>query len=329
MTLLRRFPSLWVVLVCLFAGRGFGAESVGAPPTPAPSAVSTNDPVEVSYQKLLVDDDQAHEEIDQWIKDSAEFEKAGASPSKANLKARIEQRLALVDKAYKDFLDLHPKHARAHLAYGSFLHDLSDEDGGVDHWEKSRELDPSNPAVWNNLANYYGHRSPVTNAFVYYAKAIDLNPKEAVYVWNLATTVYLFRVDAMSFYGLDETGVFDKSLDLYRKAVSLDPSNFILVTDYANSFYGTKPPRYEEGIVAWNDALKVAGDDIEREGVRIHLARCKLNLKRFDEASAELSLVTNEMYASLKKRLGERIAEGRTAATTTNAPAAQAIEARK
>jgi hypothetical protein len=51
--------------------------------------------------------------------------------------------------------------------------------------------------------------------------------------------------------------------------MKLDPNNFVLATDYAQSFYGTKPPRYKEGLEAWKNVLPLARDDIEREGARV------------------------------------------------------------
>src|SRR3989441_8155357 len=190
-----------------------------------------NDPVEKEYQKLLETDDAAQEEVDKWIRDETAFREQGAGLPDATLKARIEQRLKGVRDAYEGFLRNHPEHARAHLAYGSFLMETHEEEEAVNQMEKARELDPKNPAAWNNLANYYGHRSPVKKAFEYYAKAIELNPTETVYYQNLATTVFLFRPDAMEFYKIDESQVFDKALDLYRKAMKLDPDNFIALRD--------------------------------------------------------------------------------------------------
>ena len=73
-------------------------------------------------------------------------------------------------------------------------------------------LDPKNPAVWNNLANFYGEHGPITNAFVDYAQAIALEPAEPVYYQNFATTVYLFRKDVREFYNINEQQVFDKAL---------------------------------------------------------------------------------------------------------------------
>ncbi|MBI3191650.1 MAG: tetratricopeptide repeat protein, partial [Pedosphaera parvula] len=81
------------------------------------------------------------------------------------------------------------------------------------------------PAAWNNLANHYGHNGPATNAFVCYAKAIELAPRESVYYENFATTVYLFRRDATNFFGISEEAVFDKAMALYRKALHTDPND--------------------------------------------------------------------------------------------------------
>jgi tetratricopeptide (TPR) repeat protein len=282
------------------------------------------DPIEKDYQTLLEMDDAAQEEVDQWIRDETAFREQGAGLSDATLRARIEQRLKPVRDGYEGFLRQHADHARAHLAYGSFLMEIHEEEEAVKQMEKSRELDPKNPAAWNNLANYYGHRSPVEKSFEYYAKAIELNPNEPVYYQNLATTVFLFRPAAKEFYKIDEPQVFDKALDLYRKAIKLDPDNFVLSSDYAMSFYGIRPMRTADAIAAWESALKVAPDDKEREGVYIHLARIKLNAERFEEVHRLLNSVTNEMYASLKNRLLRNLERQEKAATGTNAPAQEA-----
>ena len=273
------------------------------------SVANPNDPVDVEYRKILADDDAARAEVDKWIRDAQSFDEQGAASPRDTLKARIKERLAPVQKAYEDFLERNPKHVDARVAYASFLTETGDEWEGKEQLEKARELKPDDPAIWNNLANYYGHRSPVKKAFEYYAKAIELNPNEPVYYQNFATTVYLFRKDAMEFYNIDEKQVFDKALDLYRQAMKLDPTNFVLATDYAQSFYGTKPPRFEEGLKAWQDTYGLARDDIERQGIVVHLARCEMHIGKFDEAAKHLTSLTNSMYTDMRQKLQKRLEE--------------------
>ena len=278
-----------------------------------------NDPVEREYRNLLEQDDAAQEEVDKWIRDDAAFREQGAGLGSATLRARVEQRLKPVREAYDDFLRRHPDHARARLAYGSFLNDIQEEEGAVQQWERARELDPGNPAAWNNLANYYSHRSPVKKAFEYYAKAIELNPQERVYYQNFAATVFLFRKDAMEFYQIEEQQVFDKALALYRQAMKLEPANFVLASDYAQSYYGIKPIRSADAIAAWQAALKIASNVTEREGVYLHLARFNLNAGRFDEARQYLNSVTNDVYGDLKKRLMRNLERQEAAAKNADA----------
>jgi tetratricopeptide (TPR) repeat protein len=129
----------------------------------------------------------------------------------------------------------------------------------------------------------------------------------------------MYRKDAREYYHLDEQQVFDKALELYRRAIKLDPDNFVLFSDYAESFYGTNPPRWKEGLQAWTEALKIAHDDVEREGVYIHLARIHLKLGQYDQARASLDAVTNANYATLKGRLTRNL-NAALAKAATNAP---------
>lgn len=290
---------------------------------PTNAALATpdpNDPVEKQYHKLMDDDDLAQAEVDKWIRDNQEFAAAGAGVSREALNRRILERFAPVRKGYETFLQQHTNHARARIAYASFLDDIHDEDASMTQLELAREIDPSEPSVWNNLANYYGHNGPVTKAFDYYTKAIALNPHESVYYHNFGTTVFLFRKDAKEHYQINEQQVFDKALALYHEALKLAPDDFPLASDVAQTFYGIRPPRTDDALRAWTNAFNLAHDDIEREGVHTHFARVKLHAGRFDEARRHLNSVTNEMYAELKRRLTRSLGEEEAKLNGTNAP---------
>jgi tetratricopeptide (TPR) repeat protein len=286
-----------------------------------PAVANTNDPVELAYEKLMQDDDAAMAEVDAWIQENQRFADQGAGVPSVEMNARIRKRIEPVRRAYEDFLQKHPNHGRARLAFASFLEATGDEDEALVQMLKAKEVEPNNPAVWNNLANHYGHRSPVTNAFTHYEKAIELDPKEPVYYHNFGTTVYLFRKDAMAHYGITEQQVFDKALTLYSNALALDGTNFVLATDVAMSYYGIKPPRPDAAIAAWDRAMSLAGGPLEREGVFVHLARWKVNAGRFAEAQADLNVVTNAALQEVKLRVQRNLNERKNppASATNNA----------
>ena len=268
-------------------------------------------PVEQEFKKVMEADDAAQAEVDEWIQANQKFAAKGAGESNAELNRRILARFELVRKDYADFLVRHTNHARAHLAFAGFLQDIGQEDEAVKHMEQAREIEPQNPASWNNLANHYGHFGDVKKSFEYYAKAIELDPTESVYFQNLGTTVYLFRKDAMEFYGINEQQVFDKALGYYARARQLEPQDFPLATDIAQTYYGIRPLRTNDALMAWTNAFDLARDEIEREGVQVHLARLKWMAGRTNEARLHLDAITNAMYAEVKERITRNL---------TNAP---------
>ena len=234
----------------------------------------------------------------------------GAGVPTADLKRRIRERFEPIRKAYVDFLARHPDHARARVAYGSFLGDLQDEDGAREQWEKALALNPKDPAVYNNLANLYGHTGPVKKAFEYYAKAIELNPQRA----HLLSQLRHHRVPVPQ--GRDgvlphhrAAGLMTRRSSFTAKPSSSIPDNFPLASDVAQTYYGIKPLRTDDALNAWTNTLAIAHDEIEREGVYLHLARIKLAAERFAEARAHLNGVTNDMYDELKKRLAHNLDE--------------------
>jgi len=267
------------------------------------------DPELQELRQLMMADDVALDEVHDWV-GTNQIPRSDTN-ALAELRRKVNARLDGVKHDYEIFLGNHPQSARGFLAYGSFLNDIGDEWGAKTEYENSRLLDPKNPAVWNQLANYYGENGGLTNAFTDYAEAIRLDPTEPVYYQNFATTVYLFRKDARAYYGITEAQVFDKALDLYRSAMKLAPDNLVLATDYAESYYGIRPLRTNDALMAWTNCLNISKDDNEREGVLIHLARIKISAGLFDEAQAHLDAITNPAFADLRQRLVRNLAEKR------------------
>lgn len=286
----------------------------------AVTAVSTNSPLEAELQKIEDDDDEAAAEVDGWIRQNDEFAQKGAAIPAKELNQRIRRRFDSIRTAYEDFIKAHPDYAPARVAYGSFLHDIGDEEGQYDQLLKARDLDPKMPSIWNNLGNYYGEHGPMTNAFICYEKAIELDPTEPVYYHNFGTTVYLYRKDVREYYHINEQQVFDKALGLYSNSMRLDPTNFPLASDVAMSYYGIKPLRTNDALMSWSNALHLAHDEVERQGVYIHLARIQISAGNFAVAREHLDAVTNPMYNDLKTRVLRSLNQHEHPELETNSP---------
>jgi Tetratricopeptide repeat len=263
--------------------------------------VDASDPTEKDLRAVMIADDAAMDEVNAWIQTNQIPSTDTNSIAQLNLK--IRSRLDDVKHGYENFLRRNPTSARGYLAYGTFLEDIGDEENAKVEYENSKQLDPKNPAVWNQIANYEGEHGELTNAFSDYTEAIRLNPAEPVYYQNFATTVYLYRKDAREFYHLTEPQVFDKALGLYQQAMKLAPDNLVLATDFAESYYGIKPLRTNEALVAWTNCLNICKDENEREGVLLHLARVKIAAGFFDEAQAHLDTITNAAFGEMRRQL--------------------------
>ena len=75
----------------------------------------------------------------------------------------------------------------------------------------------------------------------------------------MGDTVFLFRKDAREFYGITEQQVFDKALGLYAEALKLDPKNFPLASDVAQTYYGIRPMRLDDALKAWTSTFTWRG----------------------------------------------------------------------
>jgi tetratricopeptide (TPR) repeat protein len=291
-----------------------------ASPSPKPASVAT-DPLEAEFQELLKADDLAQAETAKMIEATENPKDPANAPLPLTLKARLDQRFKPVEQRYEEFLSKHPGHARAHLAFGSFLNDLGREDDAISHYEKAKELDPKNPAAWNNLAGIYAHHGPVAKSFPYYEEAIRLNPNEASYLHSFGTLIFLFRTEATNYFKCDEQTVFSRALENYHQAMRLDPGNFDLAQDVAQTFYGIKSPPAataeqkksaelnlcRQALGAWTNAFLLADDSLRREGIYLHYARWNIRAGQWEDAKLNLASVTNDVLLDVKARIAKNL----------------------
>ena len=282
-----------------------------------PAAGMTNDVVEREFQAILARDDAAQAAAADLIATEEQSKDPLAAPFRVTLRARLDQRFQPVRDAYVDFLLQHPNHARCHLAFGSFLLDVGDESEALVHDEKARDLEPGNPAVWNNLGGLYARLGRIPEALSSYEEAIRLNGSEAAYPHSLGTLMCLFPREAAAQLHCDETQVLAQAITHYQTALRLEPENFEYAQDLAETFYGQRPakPDTEEArkvlgkqaLGAWTNALERATLNIQREGVYLHMARWHLRLKSEKSALECLQRVTNNALLDLRRELQAQI----------------------
>jgi tetratricopeptide (TPR) repeat protein len=228
-----------------------------------------------------------------------------------------------LDGDYKHFLNDHPRHTRAMVAYGSLLYDQHLEDKGVAWWEKAIAIDPNEAYAYNSLANDYGHNGRADKALRYYQKAIDLVPTEPIFRFNWATTCQMYRNESKTVYGWSKEEIFQHALEQFRQARDLVPQDYGMASTYAETFYMMPKPDWQGAYDGWQFCLKQPLDDQQRQQVYANLARTCIRLGRIDEARQWLAKLTDNGQTSMRHLLERKIDQQSktTGSSQTNSPA--------
>lgn len=215
--------------------------------------------------------------------------------------------VAGLERAYRRFLAVNSRHARAMIAFGSFLDDTGRTDEAVRWWERAIRVEPRAAHAYNNLANHYGHSGRAADALRYYEKAFSLEPAEPMFRYNWAVTCSLFRNESRAVYGWDTPEIFRRSLEQFRQARDLAPSDFFFAKAYAEQFFAEPNPDWREARVAWKYCLELPLESDDAQRVYASLARVCIRLGDADEARRWLERLTDPAWEPHRRALQRKL----------------------
>ena len=203
------------------------------------------------------------EELEEILRFDSEQTQAIEDNEIANVQTAVDNLI----KKYRVFLRKYPKNVDARNYLGGLYYDFGKPEKAFQEWSTGLTLNPQNPYLHNNIAEYYGHNSGEPKLAIKETKeAIRLKSDVAIFHFNLATYYDVFRFVALPEFESMES-VFEECLQEYRKAIELDPANFEYAYTYARTL--TYSPKFwkikdaypvSKKIKAWKHCLSLAPD---------------------------------------------------------------------
>lgn len=200
----------------------------------------------------------------EWDVEIAESLAAAQQREEARAKAESAQkRIDLVGKAYRITVEQYPKNARALNYYGEHLYDYEgDQAGAIAKWKLSAAEDPKLALPLNNLAIHYTHVGEYKMGLDYYNRAIELDPDNPDYRFNIAQTYLTNWPQVQKIYNWDAKKLFKEAMKHSKRAAELKPNDYRLLEDYAKNFFASLnldvEADWEECAAAWRKARERA-----------------------------------------------------------------------
>ncbi|MDZ4857803.1 MAG: hypothetical protein SGI88_02385 [Candidatus Hydrogenedentes bacterium] len=211
-------------------------------------------------------------------------------------RARAEsakKRLGAIGQAYKVLLERYPRNARAQNYYGEYLYDYeNDEAGAIRYWKEATMNDEKLALPYNNLGIHYSHTGQMAFGLDNYRKALELDPGNPDFKFNLAQTYLINTAEVAKHLKWDEAKVFKEAMKLSKEAAESKPTDYKLQEDYATNFYAAE--RYDvkldwaDAAAAWRRARTAAKNNEQVFFTWLNEARAWI--RKPDKVKAEESL---------------------------------------
>jgi len=211
---------------------------------------------------------------------------------------------------YEDFLRKNPLVAAGYVSYALLLdHPIIDErKRATALLLRANQLDPDLALVKNQLGNHVAEEGKPLEALNYYLAAIRLEPKEALYHYQLGTLLAEARDDFLKSGEWTAAKVDEALLHAFREASRLAPDNWRYSYRFGLAFDEVGSPNWAEALAFWREFESRLKPGVEQQTCRLHQARILAAQGELSQANALLETVTETALAKQKARLSADLA---------------------
>lgn len=234
-------------------------------------------------------------------RERAIWERLKADPDSEGAKQRAEAEFRDVITAYENVIRVDAEFAEAWAAYGLILSRTGNREIAARALVRANKLNPNLALVKNQLGNYLVEDGNYQQALPYYLQAVELEPGEPLYHYQLGSLLREFRGFLITDGIYDAATLETKSQAAFRRAAELAPDNWGYIYRYAESFYDLEEPDWDAALAVWRDLEKRAKPGLELQTVRLHIARVLVEMDRNDEARPILETITEPALAQNKQ----------------------------
>lgn len=262
-------------------------------------AIVTGAPGETLAERSLVDIAERQRDI------FARAAKEGDHLDEAWLRGELES----VIKSYDVLIQKNPDYALAYGGYGMLLSKVGMTKEAAAMLLKANKLDPTMPEVKNQIGVLLAEDGKPVDALPWVTAAIDLEPKKALYHFQLGELLAAGRGEFVRTGRFDDGKLDQSMLDAFKHAAELSPGDFPIAYRHAKAYYDLNQPRWEEALAVWEKLEQAAVTDQQRQLVRLQRANVLAKLGRPAVARQLLDSVTAIDLAGEKQTLLDELAK--------------------
>jgi tetratricopeptide (TPR) repeat protein len=230
------------------------------------------------------------------------------NPSGDRIKdSAVQTQLVQIVREYEGLLERDPGFVPTYVAYGQFLNLGGESKRANEVFRKADKLDPTLGVVKNQLGNYQAEEGDFEEAFALYDAAIRLEPKEALYHYQIARLLYEYRDEFVKSGRWTRDAVLARSADEFGLAARLAPDNFAFAYRYAESYYDRTSPDWPAALAAWQALEPRTKPGVELQTLQLHEANVLLRLGRNAEARKLIDGVTDPALQANRQTLVARL----------------------
>ncbi len=222
--------------------------------------------------------------------------------------SEIRSKIKSLDLRWEEYLRGNPKNVNALIIYGKYLRKTDRTEEAYKIFQKADKLENHLAIIKQQLATYEGEDKNYKDSYAHLKEAINLEPKNAIYHFQLGELLYLKGTDMAEQNLLSTKDCDAQMIEAFKTAKELDPNNGRYALRYAQTFFDLQEPNCEDALKAFDNALSFAGLNFERDEILIQKTKILLKLKRAQEAQEILKKINSEHLQKEKNYL-QKLAE--------------------